>query len=68
MLGKNIYIFLIFDTKLHDSLTLAQFKIEGFSTPHRYPPLPVDRRRKLNVHKSSKRVIYIQFTSCVYRV
>ena len=31
---------------------------------------PLDARRKLNVHKtsrtSSKRLMYVQFTSCVY--
>ena len=34
MLGKNIDIFLISDTKLN--VPLVQFKIEGFTTPYRY--------------------------------
>ena len=35
MLGKNIDIFLISDTKLNDLFPLVQFEI-GFTTPYRY--------------------------------
>ena len=36
MLDKNIAMFLISETKLHDSFLSAQFKIEGFTIPYRY--------------------------------
>ena len=35
MLDKNIGIFLIAETKMDDSLTSVQLKIEGFTTPYR---------------------------------
>ena len=36
MLDKNFDIFLISETKLDDSFSSAQFKIEVFTTPYRY--------------------------------
>ena len=50
ILDKNIAIFLISETKLDDSFSSAQFKIEGFTTLYRY-----NRN-----HKESDLLLYIR--------
>ena len=36
MLDKNVDISFLSETKLNESFFLSLFKIEGFTTPHRY--------------------------------